>query len=207
MPANHLKKLAKRCFTIRLAIDQVILKDGLRALIESDPGLCCVNDALGGDPDVTVIDLSDGSAVEKLHRHYSETDAQFVVLTEVVHWTTLEKLVKTGAQAVVAKQTDGRSFLDALRIVANGGRWLDPKVVEPRGPNAPSLIEQWACWETLTNRERDVAHLTIQGAQPHAIGLALGVSRHTVRSHQRNMFKKLNIHSRLELVRYWSTQL
>ena len=77
MPANNLKKPAKRCFTIRLAVDQGILKEGLRVLIEEDQELCCTEDDLGRDPDVTVIDLSDDSAVEKIHRQGFESDAKF----------------------------------------------------------------------------------------------------------------------------------
>ena len=206
MPVNHLEKPARRCFTIRLAVDQVILKDGLRALIEGDQGLCYVNDELGSDPDVTVFDLSDSSAMEKIHRQDSESGGKFVVLTEVLRAPALEEIVKSRARAVVAKTTDGRSLLDALRIVANGGRWLDPKLVEASGPSAPSLQEQWACWERLTNREQEVAKLVLHGAQVDAIGLALGISHHTVRNHRRNIFRKLHIHSRLQLSRYWSSQ-
>ena len=203
MPANNLKKPAKRCFTIRLAVDQGILKEGLRVLIEEDQELCCTEDDLGRDPDVTVIDLSDDSAVEKIHRQGFESDAKFVVLTEVLQPAALEEILKSAARAVVAKTADGRSLLNAIRTVANGGRWLDPKLAEAGGPTAHSL---GTCWESLTNREREVANLMLQGAQADAIGLDLGVSHHTVHSHRRNIFKKLNIHSRLELARYWVIQ-
>jgi DNA-binding NarL/FixJ family response regulator len=206
MPANHLKKPGKRTSTIRLALDQVILKEGLRALIDSDQGLCCLDEELGSDPDVTVIDLSDNSAVEKIRRLGSPSEVKFVVLTEVLHSTAVEELVKSGARAVVAKTTDGRILLNALRIVADGGRWLDPKLIEASGPKAHSPMEQRACWESLTNRELEVASLMLRGAQADAIGRTLGVSHHTVHSHRRNIFRKLNIHSRLELARYWSRQ-
>lgn len=205
MLASHLEKSAK-CFTIRLALDQLILREGLRALIEGDQGLRCVDEEAGRNADVTVIDLSDGSAVEKIDRQDAASDTKFVVLTEVLNSTALEEIVKSGARAVVAKTADGRSLVDAIRIVANGGKWLDPRVVEGSGTNGPSLIEPCACWESLTDREREVANLMLQGTRADEIGLALGVSQHTVRNHRRNIFKKLHIHSRLELARYWSSR-
>lgn len=204
MLANNLKKPARRCFTIRLAVDQGILKEGLRVLIEEDQELCCTEDDLGRDPDVTVIDLSDESAEEKLHGQGFESDAKFVVLTENLQPSALKETIKSAARAVVAKTADGRSVLNAIRIVADGGRWLGPTLAEASGPDAHP---PGACWESLTNREREVATLTLEGAHADSIGYDLGISHHTVRSHRRNIFRKLNIHTRLELVRCWSSQL
>lgn len=206
MASSHLGETTKRYFTIRLALDQLLLKEGLRALIEDEEGLFCVDEKLGKDADVTVVDLSDSGAVEKIYGQGSHSEAKLVVLTDALHSTALEDLCRSSIRAVVAKTADGPSLLNAFRIVASGGKWFDPQVAAKNGTKSPSRIEQRARWESLTSRERQVAKLILQGAPTNLIGGWLGLSQHTVRNYRRSIFRKLHIHSRLELVLYWSSQ-
>lgn len=206
MHTNHFKKAAKSRITIRLDLAQLVLKEGLRALIEGVPDLSFLDEELETHADVTVIDLSDNGAAEKLYGRSSESDANLIVLTDELHSTVLDELVKSSARAVVAKTMDFRSLINAVRVVASGRKWLDPLVAQASEKKTDPPIEQRARWESLTNRERQVAELMLQGSLTDSIALALGVSPHTVRNYRRNLFGKLHIHSRLELAPYWETQ-
>ena len=205
MPGSSSDKLRIRPegerIRIRLVIDQLIFKEGLRALIDADDEFCCVDDRWGKDIDATVVDLDNGDALQ-FAESSSSLGAKLLVLAEKLHPTELETLVKSDVRAVVAKTIDGRSLLGALSIVARGGKWLDPGIIEPTRAEQTSKTIRKRRWASLTVREREVAVLLLRGVQPDIIGVRLGVSTHTVRGHRRNVYAKLHIGSRLELSRY-----
>lgn len=106
------------------------------------------------------------------------------------------------------------AFLGSLALVTRGGdaalrsseslrqRYRNAFPAPPRATHAPQRMpaaNAQAAWLELSRREREVARILLQGRRPADIATALGLSVHTVRSHLRLIYRKLGVHSQVEL--------
>ncbi|MEM9998074.1 MAG: response regulator transcription factor [Bacteroidota bacterium] len=107
--------------------------------------------------------------------------------------------VKAGASGYLLKDASAGRIVGAVLEVAHGGAPVSPLVAKKllsyvRGDDAGEDLG-------LTNRERDVLDLIVEGLIEDAIADRLSISPHTVRSHIKNLYEKLQVHSRAEVVR------
>ncbi|MEM6784673.1 MAG: response regulator transcription factor [Bacteroidota bacterium] len=107
--------------------------------------------------------------------------------------------VKAGASGYLLKDASAGRIVGAVLEVAHGGAPVSPLVAKKllsyvRGDDAGDDLG-------LTNRERDVLDLIVEGLIEDAIADRLSISPHTVRSHIKNLYEKLHVHSRAEVVR------
>lgn len=201
-----------RC-RVLIADGQTILRDGLRALLESDERIEVVGAAPDGTeavrlagalkPDVvlldTAIDPLDGlSAIREIKRRSPATRA--VVLTmqdsERSVWTALQ----AGADGYVLKAASRSELLMALEVVMSGRRFISPLVssqivarfLQDGRANTGAPPSEF---DSLTLREKQVLKLVAEGRRNREIAQALFISVKTVEKHRSNLMHKLDLHN------------
>ena len=202
--------------TVLIADDHAIVRTGLRAVINAEPGLELVGVAAGGyeaidlaeklKPDVLVLDLSmpdlDGIAVIKEIRP-KFPDLRILILTIHEDEALLKAALKAGAGGYILKHAAEAELISAIRTILRGELYVDPSMVrkllsdEVIPPTPPSTST-----EGLTPRETEVLKLIVQGYTNRQIGEELNISIRTAESHRASLAGKLGLRSRVDLVRY-----
>lgn len=209
--------------TVVLADDHVVVRQGLRALLESDPKFVVVGEAADGleavelvkrrKPTVLITDLMmpglDGLATtRKLSRLKSDT--RVIILSIYGDQAYVLTALKSGAAGYVVKESCGAELFQAIREVVAGRRYLSPAVSEASIGSFSSMgtILQKAqtgsleVHHKLTVRERKVLELVVEGASSSDIGSRLKISSRTVESHRANCMRKLGLKTPQDLIRY-----
>ena len=201
----------KKTFSIVIAEDHTILREGLKALLSSQSDLKVVGEAGDGleairsvqnhSPDMILLDLSMPKmtgldAIKEIKRVNAAT--KIIVLT--VH-STEEYILATlqaGADGYVLKDAHSAELLTAIRHVLDGRRYLSPSisgtVIEGllQGKKASTIRSSW---ETLTQREREILKLVAEGHKNKEIADLLCISVKTVEKHRANLMQKLDLHN------------
>ena len=180
-----------------------LLARGLRELIEGDPSLAIVAADVeqrrvpvvlrAHRPDVAVLDaggLGKFAEVRELCRRYPAT--RLVLLANDPSIEECSQLLAFGASACLGKDTQSRDILNAIHLASRGLRVIPQ--AESRPDRAPV-----AGGHLLTRREAEVLPLLQQGRSNAEIALALHVGVETIRTHARNIYRKLGVSSRREL--------
>lgn len=203
---------------ILLVEDHTILREGLRALLASEPDLDVAGEAGNGrealqlvpscKPNVILMDLSmpgtNGTeAIQDIKRRYP--DVRIVVLT--VHRTEeyIRASLRAGADGYVLKDDTHVELLVALRSVLKGKTYLSPAIcqnVVTEYLDGSQTVKSPTSWDILTHREREVIKLIAEGARNKEIAAYLSLSEKTVEKHRSNLMKKLDLHSASQLTAY-----
>jgi len=194
---------------VMLAEDHETVREGLRMLIDAQQDMHVVGEAADGrqalervgalKPDVVVLDLtmpevSGLSAAPALRR-----SAAIVALTRHHDDAYVQELMAAGASGYVLKQSSSSELLQAIRVAAAGGRYLDPALPPPEQVRDP---RRRAGTPTITDRERSVLRLMAIGYSNKEIAASLGISVKTVEVHKTNAMRKLGLRGRTDVVRY-----
>jgi DNA-binding NarL/FixJ family response regulator len=203
---------------IVIAEDHTILREGLRALLSSDPSYEIVGEAEDGRdaircveklmPDLLLIDLSmprmNGmEAIRDIKKRYPEIKiiALTVHKTEEYILATLE----AGADGYVLKDATHGELVMAINSVLSGKPFLSPgvseKVIEGYLEGKKSLKSSSA-WDALSQREREVLKLIAEGYKNKEIADILFISTKTVEKHRSNLMKKLDLHNAAALTAF-----
>ena len=150
------------------------------------------------------MDLADEDALTILQQGSSGGRGRFIVLTDSSELDDLDPVLRAGARGVVVKSAHPTSLLQSIRGVSRGLKWLDPEIQEKLSSPDSILPSPRERWESLSKRERQIAELVLQGLRYKEVAASLHINDHTVRNHLRNVFTKLRITSRVELVPYVS---
>jgi DNA-binding NarL/FixJ family response regulator len=201
---------------ITLVDDNIIVRAGLRVLIEGRQGFAVVGEA--GDkedalalvareqPDIILLELDLGghSSLEFFAELVSAaSDARVLVLTAVEDPEMHRRAVLLGSAGVVLKRQAGEVLLKAIERVSQGEVWLDQATVAGLLSAANKAGgEDAARIAALTKREREIILLIGEGLRNKQIAERLFVSETTVRHHLTSIFSKLGVSSRLDLVVY-----
>jgi len=205
---------------VLLADDHALFRDGLRSVLEAR-GLEVVGEAKNGReavelnkrlrPDVVLMDLSmpelDGLAATKLILA-EQTDARVVILTASEEDADLFEAIKSGAQGYLFKNVQSDELVRSLEGVARGEPALTPALArkllgEFAKPPAPARTTAVEGYEALTEREREVLDLLVQGITSNReLAERLVVSENTVKYHLRNILDKLHVQNRAQVVAY-----
>src|SRR5205085_3369867 len=176
---------------------------GLRALVAEDPALELIAEDIphgqlprafsAHEPQVAIVNFGSlRSPVEVRELHAGHPATRLVVLANRPTPAECNQMLAFGATACLSKETEARDILNAIHLASRGLHVL-PKTprefgaIEPTGP------------EVLTPREADVLELLQHGRSNAEIALALGVGVETVRTHARNIYRKLGVKTRREL--------
>ena len=203
---------------IRVAIadDQAVVRMGLRALLEREPGMECVGEAVDGAaalalvrrtrPDVLLLDIRmpgmDGLAALRAMAEDPELrGTRIVVVTTFAVDEYVFAALQAGASGFVLKDSAPDELVNAVRVVAAGEALLSPaitrKVIGLFGRHGTEPVEGIA---TLTPRERELAAWVATGRSNEEIARELVISPDTVRTHVSRAMVKLRARDRAQLV-------
>jgi DNA-binding NarL/FixJ family response regulator len=202
--------------TILLADDHPVVRDGLRAILETQADFAIIGECGTGEatvaqvkalkPDVLLLDLEmpqmDG--VEALRRiHETAVDTRVLVFTAYDSDERILSAVQAGAQGYLLKGAPRDQIFDAIRVVHAGGSLLQPAVASKLLKQVQSGKDRAVAAEredALTPREAEVLRLLAQGMANKQIAAKLGISERTVKFHVSAIFGKLDAANRTEAV-------
>ena len=195
--------------TIRvlLADDHLIVRDGLRMIIEAAADIECVGEACNGQeaialaqeyqPDVILMDLqmplvSGIEAIEQIKT--TQPQIAIVILTTYDEDELMLKGLHAGACAFLLKDTDRNTLKETIRAASLGKTLLTPEIMDRL--LTYSYAEPKGLKSQLTNREFEVLQLAADGLRSKEIALNLAISERTVKSHLTSIYNKLGVDSR-----------
>jgi len=201
---------------ILIADDHAVLRAGLRALLNSELDMEVVGEAGDGgevmdlvsdlNPNVVIMDLSmPGTGGIQATQQLKEIHPDISVLILTVHEDDclLREAINCGASGYILKRAVETELINAIRSVYRGDVYIHPAMTRALLGETPADEElDTSDAVTLTRREVEVISLIAQGYSNQQIASLLTISVRTVESHRANLMKKLNLHSRVELVRY-----
>jgi DNA-binding NarL/FixJ family response regulator len=152
-------------------------------------------------PDIVVLDLRmpGGSGIDVL-RGAGKGTWKAVLLTAAIREEEIAQVLELGASGIVLKESSPDALMQCVREVHQGKRWIDPELA--RAVNGALLRRSRGVppEATLTPRERDVVRLVAEGLRNKEIAERLAIGEGTVKIHLHNIYDKLGVDGRLELV-------
>jgi DNA-binding NarL/FixJ family response regulator len=208
---------AKTVIRVLMADDHVIFRQGVRKLLEDEDDISIVGEAANGNecvlmmskvkPDILLLDLNmpdkDGLTVlEELN--FDSLPTQVVVLTATEDDREAVRAMRLGARGIVLKQSASDLLVKSIRRVYGGEIWLDNRITAEviKAFAKSSDGEARRDKPLLSDRESQIMRLVAQGQRNKEIGQNLFISEQTVKNHLHNIFDKLGVSDRLELVLY-----
>jgi len=202
---------------ILIADDHTILRQGLRPILESEGEFKVVGEASTGldalakieklRPDVVLLDLKMPSlggleVLRKVQQAFPHT--QVVILTMYQKEAHVLEALRHGNCSYVMKGADSELLVEAIRAAARGERFLSPPITEEDIENyiRQAQNQELDPYETLTNREREIIHLVVEGLSNNDIAERLMISPRTVEVHRMRAMHKLRLQNQGELVRF-----
>ena len=208
----------KKELRVLIADDHPIFRQGLRQIIETDPGLKVVAEASDGEqaferlceaqPDIAVLDLSmplkDGFAVARAVRDARLTVALvFLTMHRDEHY--LNAALDLGVHGYVLKDSAVTEVVSCIRAVAAGQDYISPalsSLLLRRGARAATLAAEKPALAGLTPTERRVLKLIAEGETSRQIAQALNIGLRTVEHHRNNIAVKLELRGSHALVKF-----
>jgi DNA-binding NarL/FixJ family response regulator len=203
---------------ILLADDHTIVRQGLARLLEEQPDLSIVGEAINGQvvidmalelaPDIIIMDiamplLNGIEAAKKVRKILPE--CKIIILSMYSHEHYIHQLLETGISGYLLKDSSGKDIIKAIKAAMNNETFLSPTIsqkVEAAQffPHKKSSREEK--YESLSNREREVFQLIAEGFSTKKITEILCISTSTVKSHRANIMEKLDLTSPVQLGRF-----
>lgn len=200
---------------VLVADDHTVVRQGIRRVLEEDPGLLVVAEAAtGGEvleraarerPDVVLLDLTmPGATGLDVVRALREQVVETRVLILSVHDDreyVLES-VRAGAHGYLRKDSSPSEIRQAIRAVHGGDSFFSPPVARHLAAAVQQGDDQPGALEDLTSRERDVLVRISRGLTNREAAGELGISVRTVEAHRDSLMRKLRIHTVAGLTRF-----
>jgi len=210
--------MTARPITIMIIDDHVVIRSGLRMLIEHDQQMLVVAQAgnraealeraTSSRPDVIILDLllGDEDGLTFLPELCQATpNSRVLVLTGVQNPDAHRRAIRRGAMGIVLKEHAADQLLKAIKKVHEGEVWIERSMMGSmiQEFNKPALVDpEVTKIESLTDREREVIALIGEGLKNKQVGERLFISETTVTHHLSSVFSKLEVSDRLELIIY-----
>jgi DNA-binding NarL/FixJ family response regulator len=203
---------------VLLADDHPIMRDGLRFILERVPGVEVVGEAENGlravelanrlGPDVVVMDISmpdlNGvDATRQLKASKQKKDIKVIGLSMYSNRRFVLEMFEAGASGYVCKDSATMELVKALQAVAQDKNYIDSEISDLLVDcfvDRKSAADVSAC-STLGGRERQVLQLLAEGKSSREIGSRMHIATATVKTHRRNIMRKLNVHNVAKLTK------
>jgi two-component system response regulator NreC len=203
---------------ILLSDDHNILRDGMRLLLERQPGFVVVGEASDGretldlaqnhQPDVVVMDIAmpNMNGIEATRR-ITEKHPRMGVVILSMHYdeSYVIRSLKAGARAYLLKDAVKSELIAAIHAVAEGRSFFSPKISRILQEDYVQALGRKGAddsYELLTDREREILQLVAEGKTNKEIANTLNLSLYTVDTHRTHILQKLNLHSVPEVILY-----
>jgi len=203
---------------ILLSDDHNILRDGMRLLLERQPGFVVVGEASDGretldlvqshTPDVVVMDIAmpNMNGIEATRRIVEKHPGTGVVILSMHHDESyVIRSLKAGARAYLLKDAMKAELISAIHAVAQGKSFFSPKISRILQEDYVQALGRKGVddsYELLTDREREILQLVAEGKTNKEIANTLNLSLYTVDTHRTHILQKLNLHSVPEVILY-----
>jgi len=202
---------------IRILIvdDHAIVREGQRALIDTEPGMELVGEAADGDqavqmarslqPDVILLDLvmPHKGGLEAIGEIKEQNPkARILVLTSFAEDEKVYAAIKAGAQGYLMKDALPQDILAAIGEVYRGELSMDPSIAHKLMRELQRSSDLPPTEEPLTEREMEVLKLVAEGLTNQQIAERLVISERTVSTHVSNILSKLHLANRTQVALY-----
>jgi DNA-binding NarL/FixJ family response regulator len=193
---------------IIIADDHALFREGLRSLLQLESKLTVVAEVERVDElaqrlvetpcDLLLLDLQmESNALLQISALAEKVP--IIVVTASEHPGEALSAIRSGARAVVFKRCAIDTLIEAINSVAAGQMWIPPEL-----QMAAVVGAETACDTPLTRREIEITRCVARGLRNAEIGRELCISEQTVKTHLNNIFQKLHVRDRVELVLYAS---
>lgn len=210
--------MSEAAIRILVADDHTVVREGIRHLLEQEPGFDVVADVATGEaavtraaelePDVVVLDISmpgAGGLAAAARLRQLLPEARILILSMHDNAEYVLEAVRAGAHGYLLKDSAGTELRRAIRAVHDGEAFFSPPIASRLGAAVRGELEREqrsSALERLTSRERDVLLGVARGQTNKAIAGELGISHRTVESHRESLMRKLRINTVAGLTRF-----
>jgi DNA-binding NarL/FixJ family response regulator len=197
---------ATHAVRVLIVDDHPVVRDGLQAILSTEPDLLVAGEAGSGAeaidliaslrPDIVLMDLvlPDISGIDVIRRFCggNNSDVDFIVLTSVAGDDEIYRALDAGARGYLFKDMVRKELLQAIRVVKAGERYIPAQVGARLAESFPR--------HGLSPRELEVLEHVAAGLRNKEIAYQLELSEATVNAHVKRILEKLNVHDRTQAV-------
>ncbi|MFZ4396771.1 MAG: response regulator [Kiritimatiellia bacterium] len=205
--------------TVLLAEDHMIVREGLKKLLETEKDILVVGEATNGRqavdmaaklrPDVVVMDIAmpqlNGLEATRQIRQLVP-DAKILILSAHSDDAYVDRMTALGVSGYLIKQTSAHILSEAIREVQKGNTFFTPTISKRINQRHPKALDRKGQSKAkavdLSTREMEVLQLIAEGQANKQIAADLGISTKTVEKHRDHLMRKLDIHDTAGLTRY-----
>jgi DNA-binding NarL/FixJ family response regulator len=203
---------------VLLADDHGIVRRGMKALLELEPGVEIAGEAADGPetlrlcetlrPDLAIVDIAMPrlNGIEVTARALKQDPRlKVIILSMYADEAYVVRALSAGARAYLLKEATEEDLLPAVRAVASGRSFFSPAVSRLLLEDYVRHLKQRGLEDSfhlLTDREKEVLQLLAEGRSNKEAAAALGVGVSTVETHRANLMQKLNLRNTAEIVLY-----
>jgi two-component system, NarL family, response regulator NreC len=203
---------------VLLADDHIVMRSGLRALLERQPNVEVVGESENGRetvalaaslrPDVVVMDVGMPvlNGIEATQTIATQSPSIAVVILSMhADESYVMRALKAGARGYLLKDSAAEDLIGAIQSVAQGKSFFSPKVSRILAEDYVRVLKQKGevdTYDLLTGREREILQLLAEGKSNKEVATDLNISPYTVETHRSHILEKLNLRNSAELVLY-----
>lgn len=204
-------------YRIILADDHVMLRDGIKKIINETKGMQVVAEASDGlellqlvkqhIADMVILDISMPrlrgiEAAQEIRKRYPHVKTLFLSMYKTKEY--LHLALSAGAMGYMLKEDTGSELIHAIEAIRNGKTYLSPLIVKdlPDDFIGIGYGDGDPYDDPLTSRERQILKLIAEGKTSKEVSALLFISIHTVNNHRKNIKNKLKIRKNADLVKY-----
>jgi DNA-binding NarL/FixJ family response regulator len=207
----------KQQIRVMMADDHFLFREGVRKLLECEDDISIVGEAADGDecvalmaklrPDIVLLDLNmpgkNGLAVLE-EVDFDSLLTRAIILTAAGDNGEVVQAMRLGARGIVLKQSTSELLVKSIHCVYGGEIWLDNRITAEVMKAFAKSSDGGARKnkELLSDREKQIVQLVVQGQRNKEIATNLFISEQTVKNHLHNIYDKLGVSDRLELALY-----
>ncbi|MHB8809046.1 MAG: response regulator [Desulfobulbaceae bacterium] len=201
--------------TAFLADDHVIIREGLKAMLETQSWIKVIGEAGTGRevlemaaescPDLVVMDIAmpELNGIEATRRLFDLCPGIKVVILSIYSTTEhIHRAFKAGAKAYILKESAGRELIAAIRALQVNQRYLSDKIREAHPDIFEYLRRDISPLESLSQREMEVLQLAVEGKSSAAIATRMNLSPKTVETYRSRLMQKLGVSDLPSLIKF-----
>ncbi|MBL0714899.1 MAG: response regulator transcription factor [Desulfosarcina sp.] len=206
-----------KVYKIVLADDHVILREGIKKIINESKNMEVVGEASDGlmllkilkrtMTDMVILDVSMPKlrgieAAQEIRKRFPELAILFLSMHKSREY--LQKALAAGAKGYIVKEDSGNELIHAIETIRSGGSYLSPMMMKELSDDPIGICRGMGRWaeDPLTPRECQILQLIADGKTSKEIAQLLFISIHTVHNHRKNIKHKLAIRKNTDLVKY-----